>query len=230
MRIVLDSVRIARGEWSLPAEGVFGEGVHLVSGETGSGKSTLALALAGLLGPSSGTIAREGIGTTMLSFQFPEHQLTGLTLGEEVRSWGLDPSAVLPTVALAGKEDLNPLRLSRGELKRLNLACVLAGEHDLLVLDEPFSSLDLNEKGRICRVLSSRERGITVILTHEQTVFPRVDHLWEIREGGLRSLGRVPEALGAWEGAPAIIRELLAYGKVPRNIAPDDLLEAAWRT
>ena len=41
-------VRAVREYWSLSAQGTFGEGIHLVSGDVGSGKSTLALLLAGL--------------------------------------------------------------------------------------------------------------------------------------------------------------------------------------
>ena len=51
MKISLAGIQAIRGDWSLSAEGVFGEGVHLVSGDVGSGKSTLALLLAVLYVP-----------------------------------------------------------------------------------------------------------------------------------------------------------------------------------
>ena len=107
---------------------------------------------------------------------------------------------------------------------------MLAGHYDLLILDEPFSSLDVQEKERVCRDLSLRKRGITIIITHEQNIFPRVDYLWEIRSNELFSLGRMPEALGAWQRAPRIIKNLIGAGRTPRNISPEDLLEAACRT
>ena len=130
---------------------------------------------------------------------------------------------------LSGKIDTPPLHLSRGELKRLHLACILAGAYDLLVLDEPFSSLDCSEKERICGEISRRAKGITIIFTHEQAIFPRVDWLWEIRDGHLLYLGRVPEALSRWDHAPPLIKKLVASGKIPENIRPQDLMEAACR-
>lgn len=230
MKITMDSVRAIRGEWSLSARGTFSEGVHLISGNIGSGKSTLALLLSGLFSSFSGSIDMEGVTSVMVSFQFPESHITGLTLEEECTSWGLDPFTVLSSVKLYGKKELNPLKLSRGELKRLNLACVLGGQYDLLILDEPFSSLDVQEKERVCHDLSLRKKGITIIITHEQTLFPRVDHLWEIQNCELRYLGGMPEALGAWRHAPGIIKNLMAAGRTPCNISPEDLLEAACRT
>ena len=113
MKVALDSVRVVRGEWSLSASGTFSEGVHLISGNIGSGKSTLALVLSGTFSSFSGAVATEGVSSLMVSFQFPEYHITGLTLEEECRSWGLNPSTVLSSVQLDGKRDLNPLKLSR---------------------------------------------------------------------------------------------------------------------
>src|SRR5512139_3957870 len=48
MKVALAGVQAVRGNWALAADGIFGEGIHLVSGDVGSGKSTLALLLAGL--------------------------------------------------------------------------------------------------------------------------------------------------------------------------------------
>jgi len=101
VRLVLDSVALARPHWSLAASGTFGPGIHLVSGDVGSGKSTLALLMAGLLAPDCGTVTREGIGQAMLSFQFPEFHITGLTVADECRSWNLEPETSLASAGIA---------------------------------------------------------------------------------------------------------------------------------
>lgn len=230
MRISLAGVRADRGDWSLSAEGRFDEGIHLVSGDIGTGKSTLALMLAGLLPAASGSIERHGISSHMIAFQFPEFHITGPNAGEECRSWGIDPGPVLESAGLADRKETDPHSLSRGELKRLVLSCILAQQYDLLILDEPFSSLDCAEKERLCTELSGRRTGITVIFTHEQTFYPRVDRIWEISGGILHDRGRLPDALGRWDHAPTRIRELVLAGKIPANISRTDLLEAACRT
>lgn len=229
MKVSLTGVLAVRGDWALSAQGLFDEGIHLVSGDTGSGKSTLALLLAGLFPPASGAVEREGIVSAMMMFQFPEFHVSAPDLVSECKAWGVDPTAVLAVAGLAGRQTTSPLDLSRGELKRLVLACVLARDHDLLILDEPFSSLDCAEKERLCAVLSERKRGITVIFTHEQAHFPRVDRIWEIQGGMLHDRGRPPSALGLWDHAPAMVKKLIVRGKVLRNIAQADLLEAACR-
>jgi energy-coupling factor transport system ATP-binding protein len=230
MKVSLAGVRAVRGDWSLSAQGTFGKGIHLVSGDVGSGKSTLALLLAGLFPPAAGAVERDGIGSAMIVFQFPEFHVTGADLECECRAWGVNPAAVLADAGLAGQKTMNPLDLSRGELKRLVLACVLAKDHDLLVLDEPFSSLDCMEKERLCAALSGQKKGITIILTHEQVHFPRVDRIWEIQGGVLHDRGRLPSALGQWDHAPTLVKKLITRGRVPENISQADLLEAACRT
>jgi len=230
VRLVLDSVALARPRWSLASSGTFEPGIHLVSGDVGSGKSTLALLMAGLLAPDCGTVTREGIGQAMLSFQFPEFHVTGLTVADECRSWNLEPETVLASAGIAVPTERPVLSLSRGELKRLHLACILSREYDLLLLDEPFSSLDCPGKEWAAGEISRRQRGITVVFTHEQCIFPHTDHIWEIRTGVLADCGELPGALSTWEHAPALLRHLVAEGKIPSDLTQESIMEAACRT
>ena len=230
MKLHLNAARAYRDDWLLAAQGTFCEGLHLVSGDVGSGKSTLALMMAGLLSPAGGSIVRDGISSIMISLQFPEYHVTGATVAEECRSWGLESDPILSEVNLMDKRTTAPLALSRGELKRLHLACVLAKNYDLLLLDEPFSSLDAREKERLCEHLSRRTVGITVLFTHEQTCFPQVDHIWEIQHGELLDRGKMPDALTRWEHAPALIKKIISAGKILKNISHLDLQEAVCRT
>jgi energy-coupling factor transport system ATP-binding protein len=229
MKAALEGVEVVRGTWSLACTAVFSEGRHLVAGRVGSGKTTLAEALAGVLRPKAGRLVHEGIASMQLSFQFPEYHVTEPTVGAEACSCGCDPDAILAEANLADRKDENPLRLSRGELKRLHLACILANDADMLLLDEPFSSLDCREKARAARAIEARSRGITVVFTHEQWHLPRIDELWELDSAGLHHRGRVPAAIRAWQQPPPAIAAALAKGCMPENISARDV-EAACRT
>ena len=229
VRVTLNRVNAVRDHWSLSASGTFNEGVHLVSGDVGSGKSTLALMMAGLLHLSGGDIEREEITTTMLSLQFPELHVTGFSVAEECATWGIDPDGILVLTGLTGKKEASPLSLSRGELKRLHLACVLAKDYDLLLLDEPFSSLDCEEKVKLCKRIEQKSQGICVIFTHEQNILPRVKNIWEIADGMLVDCGAPPDAFTHLRNVPPVIKKLMALGSRPDNISPDDFLEALCR-
>ena len=228
-RVTLNRVSAVRDRWSLSASGTFNEGVHLVNGAVGSGKSTLALMMAGLLPLSGGYIENKEITTGMLSLQFPELHVTALSVAEECASWGAAPDEILDAIGLTEKKEVLPLSLSRGELKRLHLACVLAKDYDLLLLDEPFSSLDCEEKVKLCARIGQQSQGICVIFTHEQNILPRVTRIWEIVDGTLVDCGTPPDAFTHWRHVPPVIKKLTALGATPDNISPDDFLEAVCR-
>jgi energy-coupling factor transport system ATP-binding protein len=230
VRVELIDLAFSRDAFVLRGSGAFDEGVHLVSGPVGSGKSTLALLLAGLLWPERGDIRRHGVLTTQLLLQFPEYHITSSTVAGEAASWGLLPEDVLALAELSGRAEDDPFHLSRGELKRLTLACALLRDPDLLLLDEPFSSLDCTAKRKACGMLEEREAGITIIFSHERAVLPRVDAIWEIEEGVLAARGSVPDAIPSWRHAPPYLRYALEQGARPANIRLSDAREALCRT
>ena len=166
----------------------------------------------------------------MLSFQFPEFHVTGLSVAEECASWNLSPETALAQAGIDVSPETPALSLSRGELKRLHLACALSRDYDLLLLDEPFSSLDCPGKEQVCREISGRSKGITVIFTHEQSIFPAIDRIWEISDRRLVDCGKMPQALTQWQHAPPLVRRLVGAGRIPESITPEGLREAACRT
>lgn len=227
MELEYRDVSVMRGPFILNGSGTFVPGLHLVSGCVGTGKTTLAMIAAGLMQPDSGSVERRDIDSFMLSFQFPEQHLTGSSLASEIASWSLDPGTVLSRAGFAGRESDDPFTLSRGELKRLHLACVLSRTYDLLILDEPFSALDCREKILTGEWIARSRNGITLIFTHELQHLPAVDFLWEIQDGRLTFLGSMPDAIGRWKNKPLIIAELHKRGIFPRNLSTKDILEAA---
>ncbi|HJK21624.1 MAG TPA: ATP-binding cassette domain-containing protein [Methanocorpusculum sp.] len=185
MKLIFDAVRFQRDHFTLSVDAAFSCGIHLISGRIGTGKSTLALAAAGILSPTSGEIRYEEImDTPLLLMQFPEYQVTGTTVSEEITSWNItgneEPFHRLNT----GPSSRDPLTLSRGELRRLELACILSRESDLLILDEPYASLDQAAKPELTRLLEQRT-GITLIFSHETEYLPTTAEHWAIQEGKL---------------------------------------------
>jgi len=229
MQVRLEEIRVIRGSFPFQAEGTFGEGVHLLTGKVGSGKSTLGEVITRVLPPDAGRITEEGIATRILSMQFPEYHITTSTAGEEIRSWGLDPSLILTEAGLKGKGDDDLLTFSRGELKRLHLACLLAGSHDLIVLDEPFAGLDDEARYWISSRLNRLSGRILIIISHDLTTLPGVDHLWEMQDGVLIQVGPVPGSLSSWKNAPPLIRYLLDRDIGLSGLSWEDLAEAVCR-
>jgi energy-coupling factor transport system ATP-binding protein len=157
----------------------------LIGGAIGSGKSTLLRHLNGLLRPCSGQVTVDGMqacekkvkSRVGMLFQFPRQQLFGRTVFEELafgpKNLGLREPEVGKQVRYALEllglgQDISatsPLRLSGGQKRLVALAGVLACRPDYLVLDEPFSGLDAENKSFLTsalRLLNSK--GITIIV------------------------------------------------------------------
>jgi energy-coupling factor transport system ATP-binding protein len=166
-----------------------GERVHL-HGQNGSGKSTLLACLAGAIEPDSGSIrvagekviGRAGLfGAAGYLFQNPQRQLFEDTVFDEVafslRRLRLSDSAVRRQVtdALEVCEASHlaarlPLSLSFGEQHRVALASVIAPRPPVLLLDEPFSGLDLAQRRRLLAILArvnERESTTVFIASHD---------------------------------------------------------------
>jgi NitT/TauT family transport system ATP-binding protein len=161
---------------------VIGDGrfVSLV-GPSGSGKSSLLRAVIGLQQPLSGTVettlTRSQIGIlfqddALLPWKTARDNVAlGLIFSGMDRSKALaEADAWLARLDLAGFGDRFPRHLSGGQRKRVALAQVLAKQPKLILMDEPFASLDAIVGARVVRdVVALVERsGISVLLvTHD---------------------------------------------------------------
>lgn len=156
-----------------------------VLGPSGSGKSTLLRILAGLLRPTSGEVIfegrrldgpRPGVGFVFQKANLMPWRsvLKNILLPLELA--GVEREKAIPKaqelvdlVGLSGFEEVLPVELSGGMAQRVAIARALAADPDLLLLDEPFGSLDALTRERmgdeLLRIWSARRKTV-VMVTH----------------------------------------------------------------
>jgi len=163
-------------------------------GQNGSGKTTMVMHFNGLLKPTSGRVFFKGapvdeIGPAKMGrkigfvFQNPDQMLFAANVFEEVafglRNYGIAEegipqrvSTALESVGLAGREEVDPFIMTKGERQKLAVACVLACEPEVLILDEPTTGLDAKEQIAMMELLSTLNRAghTIIIITHSLQV------------------------------------------------------------
>ncbi|HEY5274573.1 MAG TPA: ATP-binding cassette domain-containing protein [Acidimicrobiales bacterium] len=176
-----------------------------VVGPSGSGKSVTLRALAGLLGSDAGTVTYGGVD---VSHTRPERrrlgyvpQGSGLFPGRTVWQQAVfgvdaDPARAawwLETLHLDGLYDRLPEQLSGGQRQRVSLARALAGDPEVVLLDEPFSALDAPVRGELRRELRRLQREVnlsTVIVTHDpEEAAMLADEIMVVRDGQVLQSG-----------------------------------------
>ena len=166
-----------------------GERVGLV-GENGSGKSVLFRLILGLEAPCAGTIA---LGPSVRVGHYAQEHETldlGLTLIENVRrAAGISDQAamrVLNRYAFSYDQARRPAGdLSGGERSRLQLALIVLGGGNFLMLDEPTNNIDIASAEILEEALESFE-GSVLVISHDRYFLDRVvDRIVELRDGRL---------------------------------------------
>ena len=159
-----------------------------VLGPNGSGKSTLVLHLNGVLSPTAGAVAVDGLpvaGSDLteirrrvgIVFQDPDDQLFMPTVGRDVAfgpaNLGLAgeelrarTAAALDAVGMADAADRPPHHLSLGQRRRVALATVLSMDPTLLVFDEPSANLDPVARRELADLVLRLGRT-TLVVTHD---------------------------------------------------------------
>jgi NitT/TauT family transport system ATP-binding protein len=196
-----------------------GEVVVLV-GPSGCGKTTILSLLSGFIKPVSGSVTREGIIRTVYQHDglFP-----WLTVSENI-SLGLRSVAdanlrkkemleLIQLIHLEGFENHYPHQLSGGMRQRVELARVLAGDSDILLMDEPFSALDyqtrLGMRRELVRLLEKRPRTV-VFVTHD-----------------IEEAAQLADRVLVLSNRPATIRrELHIDAARPRNLVDNAVIQA----
>ena len=191
-------------------------------GPNGAGKTTTIEILEGLIAPDAGEVEvlgmrwatdehelRQRLGIHLQETQLPEK----LTVEEVLRLFrsfyrrGRTIEELLQVVEIDSKRHSRVGRLSGGQKQRLSLACALAGDPDLLFLDEPTTGLDPQSRRQLWQLLDRfRSAGGTILLTthYMDEAESLCDRVAVIDHGKVITLG-TPGDLIASLGAPKVV-------------------------
>ncbi len=196
-----------------------GEVVVLV-GPSGCGKTTILNLLSGYINPVRGSIQREGVIRTVYQQDglFPwltvsENIAIGLRAVTDKVRLEKELRELVELIHLEGFEHHYPHQLSGGMKQRVELARVLAGDSDILLMDEPFSALDyqtrLRMRQELVRLLEQRPRTV-VFVTHD-----------------IEEAAQLADRVLVLSNRPATIsRELNIPSPRPRDLTDDSVIGA----
>lgn len=224
-QIVFDSVSLSRGGVRL-FDGLsltLGERRIGLIGANGSGKSSLLRLINGLLQPEAGRISTAGLDTASerdrlpatagFLFQNPDHQILFPSVGEEIafglRESGMDArgaEAVVETVLARhgwkGWATRPVHELSDGQKQRLCFMAVMAVEPQVMLLDEPFSSLDLRARNAFMRLIASAPQQV-IMATHDLSLLAGFERVIWLEKGAVAGDGPAADVIAAYETACA---------------------------
>ncbi|MCQ2455155.1 MAG: ATP-binding cassette domain-containing protein [Clostridia bacterium] len=189
-----------------------------ITGPNGGGKSTIAKIIAGIIKPSSGKILLDGEDITDLSvterakkgisfaFQQPVRfkgitvkDLIGLASGKEITVG--EACDYLSKVGLCARDYVNRevnASLSGGELKRIEIATVLARSTKVSLFDEPEAGIDLWSFSNLINVFEKMHEtlgGSIIIISHQERILNIADKVAVIANGSLKDYGKKNEIL-----------------------------------
>ena len=192
----------------------------VITGPNGGGKSTLAKMIMGIEKPRSGKILFDGQDITEKTITERANLGISFALQQPVRFKGVH---VLDLIRLAARKDLSAAdackylsevglcakdyinrevngSLSGGELKRIEIATVLARGTKLSVFDEPEAGIDLWSFQNLIHVFENMHReihGSILIISHQERILNIADEILVIADGKLVSRGSKEEVLPA---------------------------------
>lgn len=190
--------------------------IYAITGPNGSGKSSLARVIMGIQMPSAGTITLNGKDITGLSisdraqlgigyaFQHPP-RFKGIKVKELIEMAGAEPKRVcdlLFSVGLCSKDYLDrdvDGTLSGGEIKRIEIATVLARNLKVAVFDEPEAGIDLwsfQKLAETFKMMHERLDTTIVIISHQERILELADEIILLSGGKLRRSVSKNEIMG----------------------------------
>lgn len=218
--IVVDRVSLRRGSRPVFANlsVSFSERRVGLLGDNGAGKSSFLRLINGLLLPDSGEVRVDGLVTAQARrelprkvgfvFQNPDHQIVFPTVLEEIafgfRERGVrrdDANAracdVLRQFCCDDWIDAAVHELSEGQKQRLCILAIVAMEPDILVMDEPFASLDLPTRLDLMDLLMSLPQRL-VIASHELELLSLMDRVIWLSGGAIVADGAADKIISSY--------------------------------
>lgn len=188
------------------------------TGPNGGGKSTLAKVIAGIIKATEGRIYLDGEDITDLSITERAQRGISYAFQQPVRFKGLtvrdliniaagknikiaDACAYLSEVGLCARDYLDRevnASLSGGELKRIEIATILARSTKLSVFDEPEAGIDLWSFGNLINVfekMHEKTQGNILIISHQERILNIADKIVVIADGKIDAVGKKDEIL-----------------------------------
>ena len=194
-----------------------------VTGPNGSGKSTLAKIVAGILTPTEGQILLDGVDITDKSITERARLGIGFAFQQPIRFKGItvkdmlsiaagrdtDISEIcnmLSEVGLCARDDVNReinASLSGGELKRIEIAMIMARKSRVSIFDEPEAGIDLWSFQNLIRVFEKMHReiqGTILIISHQERILNIADQIVLLSDGRIEKVGSREEIMPALLG------------------------------
>ncbi len=194
---------------------VFPGAVVGLRGPSGSGKSTLLNVIGCILEPDSGSmklndeLVYDGrwlrgdlrrLRLEKIGFIFQAHNLlpflnaweniaiARVLAGASLTQARSRAEELLSYLGIERRRDAMPGQLSGGEAQRVAIARALANDPRIILADEPTAALDSQRAGSVIDLLkkvAQERRAAVVVVTHDEKIFSRFDHIYSLRDGAM---------------------------------------------
>lgn len=189
-------------------------------GPSGSGKSTLLNVIGCILEPNSGSMKLNGelvydgkwlrgdlrgLRLEKIGFIFQSHNLLPflnaweniaiacVLAGSSLAQAKGRAEELLTYLGIERRRDAMPGQLSGGEAQRVAIARALANDPRIILADEPTAALDSHRAGKVMdllRKVATDHRTAVIVVTHDEKIFDRFDHIFSLRDGSLEAPSR----------------------------------------
>ena len=207
------------------------ERMVVITGPNGSGKSTMAKLIAGIEQPTSGQILLDGEDITHMSITERARRGISFAFQQPVRFKGItvfdlisiasgkklstnEACTYLSEVGLCARDYVNRevnASLSGGELKRIEIATMLARGTKMSIFDEPEAGIDLWSFARLTETfqqIHDQGRATMVIISHQERILETADKIVVLVDGEIRAIGSKDEIMPVLMQASSVCSRL----------------------